>query len=196
MAGSCSDACLRCCCAQETFFRVKYGNKTGQQLYVGLTPNFPAKVVPINMSEVGGALTIKNRAFLASLNMVPTFAYRFAGSIGAACCGGQGLILNEVQGDGTVFLNASGTILMRRLQPGERLVSDQSSVVAFSSTCQFDIKRSGGLGMLCCGGEGLFNTVLTGPGTVVLQSMPVEKIALALWKAMQPGRNPGAGNGL
>eukprot|EP00049_Salpingoeca_infusionum_P017381 m.352744 g.352744 ORF g.352744 m.352744 type:complete len:266 (-) comp16607_c0_seq1:534-1331(-) len=187
IAGGCGDACTRSYCAGESFFRVKYGNKTDQPQHLGLTPNFPAKVVPLHLSEFGGQCTIKNQAFLASINAVPTFSYRLA-KCGAGCFGGQGFVLNDLNGDGTVFLNASGTVLLRRLAPGETLVCDQNSVVAFQSTCDFDIRTAGGLCMCCFGGEGMFQATLTGPGLVVLQSMPVEKIARSLQKSVESTR--------
>ncbi|EGD79497.1 hypothetical protein PTSG_12989 [Salpingoeca rosetta] len=179
LSGGCGQACTRSCCAGESFFRVKYENSTNTPQHIGLTPNFPAKIVPINLPEFGGRITIKSRAFMCALNCQPTFSYRFAG-LGAGCCGGQGFVLNDLSGDGMAFLNASGTVLMRNLGAGEELICDQSSVVAFQSTVNFTIRRAGGCLMCCCGGEGLFNSVLTGPGIVVLQSMPIEKIAAAL----------------
>ncbi|EGD80130.1 hypothetical protein PTSG_10404 [Salpingoeca rosetta] len=191
LGGGCGQACTRSCCAGESFFRVKYQNNTETTQHIGLTPNFPAKIVPVNLAEFGGRITIKSRAFMCAHNCEPTFSYRFAG-IGAGCCGGQGFILNDLSGDGMVFLNASGTVLMRKLEAGEELICDQSSVVAFQSTVNYAVRRAGGLLMCCCGGEGLFNSVLTGPGTVVLQSMPIEKIAAAL---VARGGNNGGGGG-
>lgn len=188
--GGCGQACTRSLCAGESFFRVKYQNNTNTLQHIGLTPNFPAKIVPINLNEFGGRVTIKSRAFMCALNCTPNFSYRFAGAA-AGCCGGQGFILNDINGDGMAFLNASGTVLMRNLAAGEELVCDQTSVVAFQSTVGFSIRRAGGCLMCCCGGEGLFNSVLTGPGIVVLQSMPIEKIAAAL--AFRSGGSGGGG---
>lgn len=81
------------------------------------------------------------------------------------------------------FLNASGTCLTKTLQDGEVLIVDTDSVVAFEKTVGYDVRRNRGCLMCCCGGEGLYNTVLTGPGLVILQSMSFEKMATKLRQA-------------
>merc|ERR1712113_1219353 len=92
--------------------------------------------------------------------------------------GGQGFILTKVSGDGWVFLNASGAVFEKTLGSNETIVVDQRSVVAWETTVHFGYRMAGGAGMICCGGEGFTNTTLTGPGYVVIQSMPFEKVAL------------------
>eukprot|EP00049_Salpingoeca_infusionum_P017411 m.352869 g.352869 ORF g.352869 m.352869 type:complete len:259 (-) comp16627_c0_seq1:2036-2812(-) len=178
-AGGCGQACCRCCCAHESFFQVKYTNSTSGPQLIGLTPNFPGKVIPVDLAQFGGAITVKNRAFMAALSADFSYNFRFSGCL-AGCCGGQGFVLNEITGTGMVFLNSSGAIVMRELAPGEQLIADESSVVAFQSTCDFGVRVAGNCCMCCCGGEGYFNTCITGPGMVILQSMPLEKMSRSL----------------
>merc|ERR1712146_700244 len=88
---------------------------------------------------------------------------------GVGLFGGQGLLLNRLKGKGYAFLNAAGTLLHKRLAPGEQLVVYTHSLVAFENTVKYDIKGVGGAGMVFFGGQGLFNTVMTGPGLVIVQ---------------------------
>eukprot|EP00604_Paraphysomonas_vestita_P003656 CAMPEP_0174821404 /NCGR_PEP_ID=MMETSP1107-20130205/7643_1 /TAXON_ID=36770 /ORGANISM="Paraphysomonas vestita, Strain GFlagA" /LENGTH=134 /DNA_ID=CAMNT_0016038381 /DNA_START=424 /DNA_END=828 /DNA_ORIENTATION=+ len=92
-----------------------------------------------------------------------------------AWCGGLGCIRQESSGTGTVFYAAGGTILQKTLAPGETVVTDALSIVGFQETVKFGVKPSGGCGGLCCGGEGLCYGTLTGPGVILIQSMPFEK---------------------
>merc|ERR1719343_714205 len=101
-------------------------------------------------------------------------------SVGAAFAG-QGLLIHPLQGRGTVFLNAGGTIMVRTLAPGEVLYASTGAVVAFQKTCDFTVETvGGGLKNMCCGGEGLFNTKLVGPGLVILQSLSLDELRGAL----------------
>ena len=165
--------------AHAGFFRCKYTNKSKAPATIGLTPHFPAKVVPVNLSEMNG-LTIKNGAFLAALDTDCDIGVKWVNGVGVGLFGGQGLLLNRLKGKGYAFLNAAGTLLHKRLAPGEQLVVDTHSLVAFENTVKYDIKGVGGMGMVCFGGQGLFNTVMTGPGLVIVQSMALEKMQLAI----------------
>lgn len=91
------------------------------------------------------------------------------------CCGGLGCIRQEASGSGTVFYAAGGTILQKTLAPGETVVTDSLSIVGFQDSVQYGVRPSGGCGGLCCGGEGLCYGTLTGPGVILIQSMPFEK---------------------
>merc|ERR1711871_326700 len=93
----------------------------------------------------------------------------------AGCCGGAGFVINELKGSGFAFLNASGTVLEKRLAEGEVMLADTDSVIAFENSVQYDVALAGGCCSICCGGEGMFNTKLAGPGLVILQSMSWRK---------------------
>ena len=95
------------------------------------------------------------------------------------CCGGMALLVQGLRSsdpNAYAFIQGCGTIMQRELQAGEVIVADSDAVLAFSDTVGVDVKTAGNCFTMCCGGEGMFNTVLTGPGTVYLQSMPIEKL--------------------
>lgn len=165
--------------AGESFYRVNYHNHSSTEGTIGLTPPFPAKVIPVNLDKLNG-LTIKNNAFLATLDPKTDISLKIVRNVGTACFGGQGLLLNRLKGEGWVFLNAAGTVLHKQLGPGEKLIVDTNSLVAFENTCSYEIQSTGGIGMVCCGGEGFFNTAMTGPGLVIVQSMSLEKMRQAI----------------
>lgn len=165
--------------AGETFYRVKYTNRRSTPGTIGLTPPFPAKVIPVNLDLLNG-LTIKNNAFLAALDPNADISLKIVRSVGVGCCGGQGFLLNHLKAKGWCFLNAAGTILHKQLGHGEKLVVDTNSLVAFENTCEYEIISTGGFGMMCCGGQGIFNTLMTGPGLVIVQSMSLEKMRAAI----------------
>ena len=99
--------------------------------------------------------------------------------------GGQGCVRQSVQGNGTALLAAMGTLMTKELEPGETIVVDTHSLVAWSESVVMDIKSTGSFCTCCCGGEGLFNTTLTGPGTVYFQSMSFQKFKKALQVQVQ-----------
>jgi uncharacterized protein (AIM24 family) len=177
--GGIAKAFKRTAFSDQTFFRCDYTNSSSEKAVIGLTPQFPAKVIPINLDRING-LTIKNHAFLGSLDPGTDVGLKFVQKPGGAFFGGQGFLLNRLKGKGWTFLNASGTILHKYLSKGESLVVDTHSLVAFENTCQYEIKRVGGAGMMFFGGQGIFNTHISGPGLVIVQSISLEKMRAAL----------------
>ena len=91
------------------------------------------------------------------------------------CCAGQGLIRMFLKGSGTAFIEGHGSIMTKTLAAGEKLVVDQQSVLAWAETVNLNFRRAGGCCTMCCSGEGMFNTLLTGPGLVMLMSFGVER---------------------
>lgn len=182
-AGGMGNFLTRCCCMGEAGFRVHWQNEEEIPQKIGLTPSFPAKVVPVNLDQHSGELFIKRGAFMAATDPDLSFAIERAGrqsggTFGKGLFGGQGFILTKVTGEGWVFLGAAGAIFERYLAEDETIVVDQCSVVAWETTVKFSYRMAGGAGMICCGGEGLTNTTLSGPGYVIIQSMPFEKVAV------------------
>jgi len=166
------EGCCGRCCSGEACYVVNYvNNGSKKKSYVALTPNFPtSKVVPINMSNVGGALITQQGAYMASSGDV-SVGVSFDCNFVRCCCGGLGLVRQKLTGTGTAFLAATGTIVTKTLQAGETILVDTNCVLAFSETCKLDLRRAGGILGMLGGGEGIFNTTLTGPGLVVVQSM-------------------------
>jgi len=163
-------------------------NNTSMPQKCGLTPSFPAKIVPIDLSVYDG-MVINNGAFLAAFGTDWTVDIKMVGSCGVCCFGGQGLFMSTLHGSGMVFLSAGGTVMTRTLAAGEEIVVDHHSVLAFEKTVQLGIRRTGGCMVCCCAGQGLFNAVLTGPGFVMVHTMSLVKLK----KAVGPPGGGGAG---
>eukprot|EP00004_Rigifila_ramosa_P017885 TRINITY_DN43_c0_g1_i1.p1 TRINITY_DN43_c0_g1~~TRINITY_DN43_c0_g1_i1.p1 ORF type:complete len:272 (-),score=70.93 TRINITY_DN43_c0_g1_i1:74-844(-) len=182
--GNPNEACCRCC-SGETCCRVTYANDKGAQGgYVALTPNFPAKVIPLNLKDVGSEFIAKPGAWMASQGTVDVST--FFTSCLTGCYGGSGFCMQRLSGDGTAFMAAGGTIVFKDLADGETIVIDTNSVVGFAATCKYEISLNSGLCNCCFNGEGCFNTSITGPGRVYLQSMSFEKLTQTIRRAVGP----------
>jgi len=188
--GGCGQGCKRCCCAGESMFRLHFKNETEESQQLGLTPKYPAKVVPIDLAKYDGLIFNKG-AFLAALGSDWKVQLKRLRSVGAMCCAGQGLFMSTLHGSGMVFLNAGGTVMTKTLDEDEELVVSQDAVLAFEKSVEIDIRQTGGCFMCCCGGMGLFNAVLTGPGLVMLHTMSMQKMA----KLVPSGGGGGGGGG-
>jgi uncharacterized protein (AIM24 family) len=160
--------------------------------FVSLTPNFPAKVIPIHLPSVQGKFIAKKGAYMSAIDDVKIAADFDCNPINV-CCGGLGCIRQEASGTGTVFYAAGGTILQKTLAPGETVITDALSIVGFQESVKFGVRPSGGCGGMCCGGEGLCYGTLTGPGVILIQSMPFEKFVAAVSPPAQGGAAGGDG---
>jgi len=162
----------------DGLFKAIYVNEGAQDGYVGLTANFPATIIPIDLNSTGGTLLCKHDAFLASMDPDCKVSLTPIARMSAcACCfSGIPLFMQEVRGSGWAFVAAHGTIMTKTLAHGEEIVVDTHALVAMSGNISVDVVRTGGCSVICCGGAGLFNTTLKGPGIVYLCSMPMEKL--------------------
>jgi len=171
----------------EELFKTYLKNEGGSQQLVGVTPCVPMGVIlPVNLPEVGGTLVCKRGAFLAGMgeNVKVRLKFLPTGDLMACLCGGMAPIVQEIYGDSYAFLGVTGTLVTHTLQAGEDIVCDTESIVAFTQSIQFGVRQVGDAKMCCCGGEGCYNTVLTGPGTVYIQSLSVAKLV----RSLQMGR--------
>lgn len=177
----CNQGCARCI-AGSSFFKLNMTNNTNMSQSIGLSALFPSRIIPLDLSKYGNqGIFIKSGAFVAAIGTDWRILLKYVGSMAAGCFGGQGFILNEIQGASWVFLGAGGTVLEKQLKQGETLLVDHTALVAFEKSVGFDIQLvQGGMLAICCGGMGLFQTKLTGPGMVLLQSMPKEKLKKSL----------------
>ena len=151
-----------------------HGGSSGKRRAAFAAP-YPGKIVPLDLSAIGGAITCQKDAFLcAALGTKVSIA--FNRKLGAGLFGGEGFILQRMQGDGMCFIHAGGTLIKRELQ-GETLRVDTGCLVAFTDGVQYDIERAGNLKSMFFGGEGLFLATLRGHGTVWLQSLPFSRLA-------------------
>jgi uncharacterized protein (AIM24 family) len=156
-----------------------------------LTPNFPAKVIPVYLPAVQGKFIAKKGAYMSAIDDVK-IAAECDCNPATACCGGLGWIRQQATGSGTVFYAAGGTILQKTLAPGETIVTDAHSIVGFEESVRYGVRPSGRCGALCCGGEGLCSGTLTGPGVIIIQSMPFEKFVASVAPPAAQGGTGGA----
>ena len=140
--------------------------------------SFPGQIIPLQVSP-GREMILQKSAFLASETGV-TLSIFFNKKLGAGLFGGEGFIMQKISGQGVAFVEIDGELVEYDLKPGEVLVVDTGNVAGFESTVSMDIRQVPGLKNKLLGGEGLFNTHLTGPGKVWLQTMPIVNVAMAL----------------
>ncbi|MEZ7872919.1 MAG: TIGR00266 family protein [Eubacteriales bacterium] len=140
--------------------------------------SFPGQIIPLQVSP-GREMILQKSAFLASETGV-TLSIFFNKKLGAGLFGGEGFIMQKISGQGFAFVEIDGELVEYDLKPGEVLVVDTGNVAGFESTVSMDIRQVPGLKNKLLGGEGLFNTHLTGPGKVWLQTMPIANVAMAL----------------
>lgn len=159
----------------ESVFMTHFTNSGGGKQRVAFAAPYPGKIVPIDLAELGGRIVCQKDAFLCAA-MGTKIGIVFNKKIGTGLFGGEGFILQDLQGDGLAFLHAGGTIIEKRLI-GEKLRVDTGCLVAFEPTIEYSIERAGRLKSQVFGGEGLFLTTLQGHGRVWLQSLPFSRLA-------------------
>lgn len=165
----------------EGLAKNQYTNNSTEPAVLALTPNMPmGSIIPFDLSK-HGRLNCKRGAFMAAESTVRVHPKLLPARSALACCfGGVAPVIQEVSGTGLALLAAGGTILKKSLAPGETILVDTHSVVAFTSGVSFDVKQVGSLATCCFAGEGCFNTELSGPGTVYFQSLSYEKLTKML----------------
>ncbi|GMI25608.1 hypothetical protein TeGR_g4380 [Tetraparma gracilis] len=173
--------CLQRCCAGESCCTMVMENTQQTMGFVGLTPNFPGKVIPVDLASdaVSGTLLCKAGAYMAHFGEVE-IETDFDCNPFRACCGGAGFVRQQLAGTGTVFLNSTGTIMQKTLAEGEKIVVDTNAVLAWADGVDMDLQSAGGCCGCALGGEGVFNTVFTGPGLVMVSSMTLDQYRVAV----------------
>ena len=137
---------------------------------------YPGKIVPIDLSALGGTLLCQKDSFLCAAKGV-SLGIAFQQKLGVGLFGGEGFIMQKLDGDGMAFIHAGGTLMERTLAPGETLRVDTGCVVAYQPSVDFDIQYVGKIKSALFGGEGLFFATLRGPGKIWLQSLPLSRLA-------------------
>lgn len=179
----------------ESLFTTVYQNVGRSKRKVAFAASYPGKIVPVHLLELGGTLYAQKDSFLAGAKGV-SLGLAFQKKIGTGLFGGEGFIMQKLEGDGYVFLHAGGTLTSRQLQPGETLRVDTGCVVAYQPTVDFDIEYVGKLKSALFSGEGLFFARLTGPGRVWLQSLPLSRMADRIVTASSLGNKQGEQGGV
>jgi uncharacterized protein (TIGR00266 family) len=173
--------------AGESLFMTHFTNRANYgKSRVAFSAPYPGTVIPIDLTRLGGSLIVQKDGFLCAA-MGTRLSIIFNKRLGAGLVGGEGFILEKLEGDGLAFVHAGGTVIEKQLNGGTLRV-DTGCIVAFEESIDYDIETTGSLKSMVFGGEGLFLATLRGNGRVWLQSMPIRKLiqALAPW-----GRNSG-----
>jgi len=179
----------------ESLFTTVFHNEGSGKRRVAFAAPYPGKMIPVHLAEIGGTLICQKDAFLCAAKGV-SLGIAFQKKIGVGLFGGEGFIMQRLEGDGWAFVHAGGTLLERTLQAGETLRVDTGCVVAFQPTVDFDIQFVGKIKSAIFGGEGLFFATLSGPGKVWLQSLPLSRLAnrIILSAPVAGGKSRGEGS--
>ena len=160
----------------ESLFMTVFMNRTSQRRKVAFGAPYPGKIVPIHLAEIGGELVAQKDSFLAAAKGV-SIGIAFQRKLGVGLFGGEGFIMQRLQGDGWAFVHAGGTLMERTLAAGELVRVDTGCIVAFQPTVNYEIEYVGKIKSALFGGEGLFFATLRGPGRIWLQSLPLSRLA-------------------
>ncbi len=179
----------------ESFFITNFTYQGSGKGHVAFGAPYPGKVIPIDLSTFNGEFICQKDSFLCAAQGVE-IEVAFTKKLGAGLFGGEGFILQRLTGDGLAFTHAGGTVIEKRLQPGEKLRVDTGCIVGMSRAVDYDIEMIGGFKNAMFGGEGLFVATLTGPGTVYLQSLPFSRLADRIHATARYGRNKGESKGV
>ena len=170
----------------ESMFQNHYTSRGGPGM-IAFGSSFPGQIKVLDIRP-GQEMIVQKSAFLASEPGVE-LSIHFQKRLGAGLFGGEGFIMQRLSGCGTAFVEIDGDLVEYELMPGQQLIVDTGNVAGFSSTVRMDIQTVSGAKNVLFGGEGLFNTVLTGPGRVWLQTMPIYNVANALRPYLPTGNN-------
>ncbi len=160
----------------ESFFITAFLNNGGAKSRVAFAAPYPGKIVPLDLSTMGGEYICQKDSFLCAAQGIE-IEIAFSKRLGAGLFGGEGFILQRLQGNGYAFVHAGGTVIEKELGPGEMIRVDTGTIVAFAPSVDYDIKFIGGFRNALFAGEGLFLATLKGPGKVFLQSLPFSRLA-------------------
>lgn len=160
----------------EGLFMTAFTNMGQGKKHAVFAAPYPGKIIPMDLLQLGGKLICQKDAFLCAAKGV-SIGIEFQRRLGTGIFGGEGFIMEKLEGDGMAFVHAGGMILERELQAGETIKIDTGCIVAFTATVDYDIQFIGGIRNTIFGGEGLFFAVLRGPGKVWIQSLPISRLA-------------------
>jgi|TARA_R110002110_G_scaffold326871_2_gene538627 uncharacterized protein (TIGR00266 family) len=178
----------------ESLFMTAYYNNGIGKKKVSFASPYPGKIIAIDLKKFGGKFICQKDAFLCAAKGV-SIGIEFSKKLGRGLFGGEGFIMQKLEGDGMAFVHAGGTTATKELEVGEKLKVDTGCIIGFDSTVSYDIELIGGIKNTLFGGEGLFFASLTGPGTVYIQSLPFSRLAKRVWMAAPQGGGKNKGEG-
>ncbi len=177
----------------ESLFMTVFTNEGFGKKQVSFASPYPGKIVPIDLSELGGKFICQKDAFLCAAKGV-TIGVEFSKKLGRGFFGGEGFIMQKMEGDGMGFIHAGGTLAKKTLEVGEVLKVDTGCIVGFTKQVDYNIEFVGGIKNTVFGGEGLFFATLRGPGTVYIQSLPFSRLAGRVISAIPRSSSKGEGS--
>ena len=166
----------------ESLFTTVYTNQAPSKLKVAFAAPYPGKIMAMDLRQLGGTLVCQKDAFLCAARGV-SLGIHFQQKMSVGFFGGEGFIMQKLEGEGLAFVHAGGTVLKRELNPGQTLMIDTGCIVAMTPNVSFEIQYVGKIKTALFGGEGLFFAKVTGPGTVWLQSLPFSRLASRIFAA-------------
>jgi uncharacterized protein (TIGR00266 family) len=178
----------------ESLFMTVFGNQAPGKKKVAFGAPYPGRIVAVHLAELGGELISQKDSFVAAAKGV-SLGIAFQKRLGTGFFGGEGFIMQRLQGDGWAFIHAGGMIHEKTLAHGETLRVDTGCIVAFQPSVDYDIQMVGGIKTALFGGEGLFFATLRGPGKVWLQSLPLSRMASRIYAAAPQGGGRQVGEG-
>ena len=178
----------------ESIFLTHFTNQGVGKKCVAFASPYPGKILPLDLSKIGGSVICQKDAFLCAAKGTE-ITITLTKKLGAGFFGGEGFILQKLNGDGMAFLHAGGTIVEKKLN-GDKLRVDTGCIVGFTGNIDYSIERAGGLKSMLFGGEGLFLATLQGTGTVYLQTLPFSRLADRILRSApsQGGKSKGEGS--
>ncbi|WP_424236702.1 TIGR00266 family protein [Bhargavaea ginsengi] len=179
----------------ESLFMTTFTNTGTGKKHVSFASPYPGKIIPVDLSQEGGKIVCQKDAFLAAAKGV-SVGIEFQRRLGTGFFGGEGFIMQKLEGDGMAFIHAGGTIHEKTLAPGEVLRVDTGCLVAMTQEVDYNIETVKGIKTALFGGEGLFFATLRGPGKVWIQSLPFSRLASRVFAAAPytPGETKGEGS--
>jgi uncharacterized protein (TIGR00266 family) len=160
----------------ESLFMTAFTNIGHGKRRVSFASPYPGKIIALDLMQMGGTVICQKDSFLCAAKGV-SVGIEFQRKLGTGLFGGEGFIMQKLEGDGFAFMHAGGHVMERELQPGETLKIDTGCIVGFTRSVDYDIQFVGGIKNTIFGGEGLFFAVLRGPGKVWIQTLPVSRLA-------------------
>jgi uncharacterized protein (TIGR00266 family) len=160
----------------ESLFMTAFINQNNSKSKVSFAAPYPGKIIPIDLTQFGGKFICQKDSFLCAAKGV-SIGIEFSKKLGRGLFGGEGFIMQKIEGDGMAFVHTGGTLAKKELAAGEILKVDTGCIVGFTKDVDYDIEFIGGIKNSIFGGEGLFYATLRGPGTVYVQSLPFSRLA-------------------
>ena len=160
----------------ESLFMTAYTNTSNQKRQITFAGPYTGKIIPMDLSQLGGKIICQKDSFLCAAKGVE-IGIEFQKKLGTGLFGGEGFIMQKLEGDGMAFVHSGGFVVEKNLQQGELIKVDTGCIVGFTGTVDYDIQYVKGVKNVIFGGEGLFYATLRGPGKVWIQSLPISRLA-------------------